>query len=376
MYRDEQIRPWFERLAEDVGGLPLFDVHTHTGSSDPDGFSGSAEQLLAALDAAGGARAVVFTMHEPDGYSAANDRVLREAAAAGGRLVPFCRLDPRADAVAEAERCLAAGARGIKLHPRAEGFLLGDPEVRPLFALAHERRLPVLVHAGRGIPALGRHALELCERHPGARLILAHAGICDLSWIWRRVPDHPNLLFDTSWWSPDDLLALFALVPPGRILFGSDSPYGTTLSGAVLHLRCALQAGLAAEQVRSIAGGQLELLLAGEEPADMGPPPGPGAVDHDLLLGRVSTFLAAAMARMVRDVDGDEYVALARLACDMPDEAPQAPVCRQIVSLLSAVEAREPAKDEAELPYSPGVHLLLTALALARTPDVALPRMP
>ena len=36
-----------------------------------------------------------------------------------------------------------------------------------VFALADERRLPILVHAGRGIPALGRHAVELCERYPG-----------------------------------------------------------------------------------------------------------------------------------------------------------------------------------------------------------------
>ena len=69
--------------------------------------------------------------------------------------MPFCRLDPNADPVAEAERCLARGARGIKLHPRAEQFTLDHPEVERLFALADERRLPILVHAG--------------SRHPGAR---------------------------------------------------------------------------------------------------------------------------------------------------------------------------------------------------------------
>ena len=62
---------------------------------------------------------------------------------------------------------------------------------------------------------------------PGMRLILAHAGICDLAWIWRAAPDHPNLFFDTSWWSPSDLLALFALVAPGQILMASDAPYGS-----------------------------------------------------------------------------------------------------------------------------------------------------
>ena len=147
------------------------------------------------------------------------------------RAAGSCRsaaLDPNADAVAEAERCLARGARGIKLHPRAERFTLDHPEVERLFALAAERRLPILVHAGRGIPALGRHAYELTGRYPDARLILAHAGVSDLAWLWRHADERPNLLYDTSWWTVADFLALFSLVPPGRILIASDAPYGCT----------------------------------------------------------------------------------------------------------------------------------------------------
>ena len=71
------------------------------------------------------------------------------------------------------------------------------------------------VHAGRGIPALGRHSVALTGRHPGMRLILARGDLgpgLDLA----RAPDHPNLFFDTSWWSPSDVQALFALVPLGQ----------------------------------------------------------------------------------------------------------------------------------------------------------------
>ena len=119
--------------------------------------------------------------------------VIDEAAASDGRLFAFCRLDPHSDdPLAEAERALERGARGIKLHPRAERFALDHPGLERVFALADERRLPVLVHAGRGIPALGRHALEATARHPGLRLILAHAGISDLSWIWREAPAIPT----------------------------------------------------------------------------------------------------------------------------------------------------------------------------------------
>lgn len=369
----EVIRPWFDRLAADLGSEPaLFDVHTHTGHSDPDGFACTAAALQEGLAGAASARAVVFTMHEPGGYAAANDRVLAEAAAADGRLVPFCRLDPADSPVAEAQRCLAAGARGIKLHPRAEGFLLGDEQARPIFALAHDLRLPVLVHAGRGIPALGRHALELCSAFPGMRLILAHAGISDLSWLWRHVPEHPNLFFDTGWWSPDDLLALFRLVPPGQILFGSDTPYGTPLSGAVIALRCALQAGLDSGRAQMVAGGQLERLLSGEEPADLGPAAGDAVMEQDLLLGRVATFLTAAFGRMVQGQAADEQLALARLACQMPPGTPQEPVCRSVLALLDRLPP-EGFPDEASIPFQPGVHALSVALIVARTPAVGLP---
>ena len=203
-------------------------------------------QLLEVLAAAGARGAFVFPMHEPEGYPAANDMVIAAARDSGGLLTPFCRVNPEADALAEAERALAAGAKGIKLHPRAEQFTLDHPAVRSLAALADERGLPILIHAGRGIPALGAHVVGLAGEFPNARLILAHAAICDLSWIWRVAPDHPNLLFDTAWWMPADLLALFSLVPPGQILFASDAPYGTTAMSAVFQLRVALEAGLSA----------------------------------------------------------------------------------------------------------------------------------
>src|SRR5207247_8856935 len=140
------------------------------------------------------------------------------------------------------------------------------PGLGGVFALADERRLPVLVHAGRGIPALGRHAVEHCARFPGMRLILAHAGISDLAWIWRAAGEYRNLSFDTSWWAPSDLLSLFALVPPGQVLFGSDAPYGTPVLGATMATRCALQAGPSHEQVRGVGGGQAELRVTGADP--------------------------------------------------------------------------------------------------------------
>jgi hypothetical protein len=369
---DEGILPWLERMRGEIPGLDPLDVHTHIGFNDPDGYSCGSQELVTALERIDG-RAVVFPMHEPDGYPAANDLVIRAARDSEGRLFAFCRLNPHDKPLAEAERALAAGARGIKLHPRAERFTLDHPDLEPVFALAEERRLPILCHAGRGIPALGRHAVEACTRHPGMRLILAHAGISDLAWIWRAAPDHPNLFFDTAWWSPSDLQALLALVPPGQVLMASDAPYGSPAWGLAGALRHALQVGLDEQQVRGVLGRQTARLLACQEPLDLGPAPGTRRLSRDPLLDRVYAFLLSALGQMFNGVEPTETLALVRLACNMEDDEPQAAVCRSILALLDEREGYSAHGDGRPERFAPGLHFVVAAASLARTPDVSLP---
>jgi predicted TIM-barrel fold metal-dependent hydrolase len=370
---DAILRPYWEAITAAVGPLELYDVHTHIGRNDPDGFRQTPEQLLSVLENAG-ARAVVFPMHEPDGYPRANDEVLAAAAESGGRLVAFCRVNPHDDAVAEARRCLDAGVRGIKLHPRAERFTMGEPAVRDVVALAHERRVPVLIHAGRGIPALGQDTVRLSGDFPDARLILAHAAISDLAWLWRVLPEHPNLFVDTAWWNPADLIALFTLAPPSQILWGSDSPYGLPMTSAMLHMRCALQAGLGPEALRWICGGQVQRLLAGEDPADAGPPPG-AARAYDPLLERICTHLITVMGRAFVRADYEEPLALARLACAVGDDGPHADLCASVLELLDLFKRHlGPPPDGRPIP--PAGRLIVAALTVARTPEVPLPARP
>ena len=374
MYADRLLLPWLDCLRPALPGLALHDAHTHTGADDPDGARCSAEELLEALTLAQ-ARAVVFPLMEPDGYRQANDRVLTEAADSQGRLVAFCRIDPNQNPVAEAERCLAAGARGIKLHPRAERFALSHPGVRALAALAHERRLPLLVHAGRGIPALGPDALILSAAYPQARIVLAHAAVCDLAWIWRPAREQPNLLFDTAWWSPADLLALFTLVPPGQILFGSDAPYGTPAAAATVAIRCALHAGLGPEQITAIAGGRLERLLSGADLPELGPPPPAPVPPPGPLLERVFTLLAAALGRMMEARPGGELLELARLGCHVDPEEPESPILTSVAELLDRRTQYASTAAPLDGPRTAGFHLIAVAAAVARTPTAPLPAL-
>src|SRR3954452_17275331 len=368
---DAILRPWWDSIVEAHGPLELFDAHTHIGSNDPDGFKQSPAELIDVM-ARADARAVVFPMHEPDGYPGPNDVAIAAARESDGRLVSFCRLDPRSSPAEEARRCLDAGAVGIKLHPRAEQFTMHEPGVREIVAGAHERRVPILIHAGRGIPALGRDTVSLAAEFPDARLILAHAGISDLAWLWHELPDHPNVFIDTAWWTPADLIALFALVAPSQIVWASDSPYGLPVTSAFTHARCMLQAGLGAEAMRSIMGEQTARLIAGEDPPWVGD--APGVVEPTLhpLLDRVVTHLISAMGRAFGGGNPDESIALARLACAVGEDAPHADICAAVLELLDLFRLHLAPPPPGRV-FPPAARFMIAALTVARTPNVPLP---
>ena len=371
---DAIVLPWLQRHRAELPDLELFDVHTHIGRNDPDGFKQTASELIAQLGMAG-ATAAVFPSAEPDGYPGPNDESIAAARASQGVLQAFGRIDPHNGADAEARRCIDAGARGLKLHPRAEGFTLSHPGVREVALVADEHRVPVLIHAGRGIPALGEDTVRLSGEFTRARFILAHAAISDLAWLWKVLPEHPNLFVDTAWWAPSDVCALLALAPPGQVLWASDSPYGSPVCAAIQCLRCALQMGLTPEQIRSVMGEQSLRLLAREDALDVGPAPGAPAAALHPLMERVVMHLTATMGRAFGGADITEPLALARLACATGDDIPHADVMHTIVHLLDLFEANlaPPPPGRA---FPAAARFLIFALFVARTPDIPLGPLP
>jgi hypothetical protein len=369
---DRRLEPLYRDGRDGLGDADWFDAHTHIGQNDPDGRRATAEEILAGLDQAGHRRALVFAMHEPDGYGPANDQVLRDAAASDGRLLALARVSPHHDdALAEARRCLEAGARGFKLHPRSDDFGLPHPAVEDVVALAHEHRMPVLFHAGRGIPHLGEAVVDLARRYPGARLILAHAGISDLSWIAPEAAALPNLYFDTAWWMVADQLQLHATVPPGRILYASDMPYGPGVATAFVFLRVARAVGLGPEAIRAIAGGQVARVVAGEEPLDVGPAPGAEAVGPRVIEAeRVVSYSAAALQIAFRGFDPTEPLALARLACRTGRDDELGALLRLVDALLALAQDHIAVAPETPRVITPPT---LLALTLAGTPSAGIP---
>ena len=311
---------WDDELRTELPeGADIFDAHTHLGT-DIDGMVGIYEELERGMDKYGISRCFMFCLDEPDrhpGFQAGNDRTLAFGERSNWRMIPFARLDLAEDPIGEATRMLDRGARGIKLHPRAQKFLLNDDRLSPIFEIAADRKVPILIHGGRGLPPIADDLGRVVDRNPNAQLIVAHAGIADLAALADRLGGKAGVFFDTSVWSPLDLLDLYRLVSPEQVLYASDYPYGTQPASLLASLRTARMAGLDDDQLRAMLGGSARRIAAGEEALPLTPPRGPQDVAHPLTFARIHQYLSMATPLLwMRQADTIGVLGLALNACD------------------------------------------------------------
>jgi len=293
----ELVEQWHRELRQLLPAeADIFDAHLHLGH-DIDGMVGDYDQLLELMDSYGISRAFMFCLDEPDrhpSFAAANDRTLAFAARSNGRLIPFVRLDLNESPIEEARRCLDAGAQGIKLHPRAQKFTATDERLGPVFELAAERRVPILIHAGRGLPPIADGLRSLVERNPGAKLILAHAGIADMQALAACMRGRAGVFFDTSTWSPVDLLDFYRQIPPEQVLYASDYPYGQQPSSLLLSVKTAIRAGYDEDQLRLMLAGNANALADGAELPEPTEPMGTDTIALPLQFARIAQYLSMA----------------------------------------------------------------------------------
>ncbi|MDQ3867797.1 MAG: amidohydrolase family protein [Actinomycetota bacterium] len=309
---DEELR----RLVP--AGTEIFDAHVHVGR-DIDGFVAPLDDLLATMGRYGVSRAFAFCLDEPDrhpAFRAANDRTLAAAERSEGKLIPFVRLDLADQPLEEAVRCLDRGARGIKLHPRAQRFLLNDERLGPVFALAAERRVPILIHGGRGLPPIADALARLVDANPDAQLIIAHGGIADLAALSDAFGGRAGVFFDTSVWSPIDLLDVFHRFSREQALYASDYPYGQQPTSLLIAIRTAQMAGFSEEQLRDLLGRTAARIAEGEPPRELTDPWRREVLEQPLVFARIHHYLAMATPLLwTRQADTIGVLGLALNAC-------------------------------------------------------------
>jgi len=331
-------------LAELPEGCVLFDAHTHLGD-DIDGMRGRPDEMMAMFDSVGISGAFTFCLDEPDrapAFSAANDRTLAYAQEHPERIVPFVRLDLDERPIEEATRCLDLGARGIKLHPRAQGFSLGDDRLDDVFAVAVERDVPILIHGGRGLPPIGDHLAALVDRFSDVRLIIAHAGIADLGGLARHFAHVPGVFFDTSVWGVIDLVDLMRQVAPQQLLFATDYPYGRLPNALLLALRAARLASFDETEIRGMLGETARAIATGAPLPPLTAPKGPAAISHSLPLARIHQYIGMATPLLwmrLPDRGGGLGLALNAAHEANVDGVPDADLIRRALSVASELWA-------------------------------------
>lgn len=173
-----------------------------------------------------------------------NDEVLALAAEHGDIMLGFASVDPTRgfEAVSDARRLIAAGARGFKLHPPLQQFRPNDRIAYPLYDVIAEAKLPVIFHTGHsgigtGMRGGGGVRLkygnpmdidDVAVDFPDMPIIMAHP-----SFPWQdeaiSVCLHkPQVYIDLSGWSPKyfpaNLIQYANTLLKDKVLFGSDFP--------------------------------------------------------------------------------------------------------------------------------------------------------
>jgi hypothetical protein len=162
-----------------------------------------------------------------------------------------------------------------------------------------------------------------------------------------RLREHPAVLYDTSCFSPVDIIELFARVPAERIVFASDVPYGRPASGLFQALRIAAVAGLDDEDRRALVGGTMQRVLEREPLAPTTDPRVPERRSVHGRLLRVSTYLNLSFGAFFGGLEAGQPpdpkrvlsgIALARSVCRDPDPSSSRRPLLRIDAILAAAE--------------------------------------
>lgn len=223
-----------------LGQDPLFDQLY----ADPKAKITTAEEVIASMDRDGIDISVVLNI----GWSShelcceTNDYILEAIARYPEKLVGFCAVQPLAGkkAVAELERCIRGGVRGIgELRCDSQGFDFADKVImEPIARLAREHKLVILTHTsepvGHAYQGKGTITPGLLYRFitsfPELILVCAHwgGGLPFYALMPEVARMLSNVYFDTAA-SPylyrDDIFKHVAeIAGADKILFGSDYP--------------------------------------------------------------------------------------------------------------------------------------------------------
>lgn len=131
------------------------------------------------------------------------------------------------------DKLIAMGARGLKYHPAVQMVGPDDDRAMQLFRMAGERKLPVLFHCGpvdaetkvgRRLSQVKRYERALAE-NPETTFVLGHSGALQMDEAITFALKYPNVYYEIASQSLPHVQRLVEVLPPGRLMVGSDWPF-------------------------------------------------------------------------------------------------------------------------------------------------------
>ena len=213
------------RRGQNLADLDIVDMHGHVGAYSfaiPDRTS---ESMVAVMDRIGVRQIIVSHMRCMNGEPQIGNRQVHQAMLAHpGRIGGYVSIWPASPQAAadEARQWLDQGFTGIKLHNET-GFAYNDPAYALALGIAHERRLPVLLHTW-GEAAMFAQVREIAARYRGAFFLLAHSGSSAEADYIRIAAEVPNVYLElcASRTPPGLVERLAAGASVCKLLWGSD----------------------------------------------------------------------------------------------------------------------------------------------------------
>ena len=211
--------------------------------ADPKARCATAEDLIESMDIDG----IDISVAANFGWGSAelcretNDYIMDAVSRFPDRIVGFGTVQPRsADAVSEVKRCAAGGLRGIgEMMPHLQGFDLADCELMaPIVEVLLENDMIFMTHASEPVghiyPGKGDVTPDVLyhfiTNFPELKIVCAHWGgglpfYALMPEVGRALQ---NVWFDTAaspfLYKYDIFPQVAEIIPPQKILFGSDFP--------------------------------------------------------------------------------------------------------------------------------------------------------
>jgi len=188
------------------------------------------------LESRGIEKAVILPEMNPDVTGMVPNEYVLDFCAGYDTFVPFCTINPSlvSRPKEEIKKLLRLGARGIKLYPSYSHFYPNENYFYPVYEIAQERSIPILVHTGSSVFKGSKikysdpiHLDDIAADFPNLVILMAHSGRglwYDKAFFLSRI--HANLYMEISGLPPKNLFKYFPELEKNidKIVYGSDWP--------------------------------------------------------------------------------------------------------------------------------------------------------